>query len=106
MYEKYGENYEVFNHNGEVGRLKLIDDIYEFYRDKLTGDDEDIDMLAFALLEELSYEDLLKVIHDLERQELYNLVGIYFIEALRSKFASDDYGQQKADTPNHPRHLH
>lgn len=33
--------------------MKLIDELYELYRNKLTGDEEDIDMLAFAFLEEM-----------------------------------------------------
>lgn len=76
--------------------LKLVDEIFEFYRDKLTGDDEDIDMLTFALLEEMSYEDLLKLIKDLDKQELYDLVGLYLIESLKGKFAQEEYGQRKA----------
>lgn len=78
--------------------MKLVDEIFEFYRDKLSGDDEDIDMLAFALLEELSYEDLMEIIKSLEKQELYDLMGLYLIEALKGKFASKDYGQQGTQT--------
>ena len=33
--------------------MKLIDDLYNMYRNKLTGDEEDIDMLTFAVLEQL-----------------------------------------------------
>ncbi|MDQ0157848.1 DUF6154 family protein [Robertmurraya andreesenii] len=79
--------------------MKLVDEIYEFYRDKLTGDDEDIDMLTFALLEEMSYDDLMNIIKELDKQELYDLIGLYLMEALKGKFASKDYGQQRA-------HLH
>lgn len=76
--------------------MKLIDEIYEFYRDRLTGSDEDIDMLTFALLEEMSYEDLMNMIKSLDKQELYDLVGLYLLEALRGKFAREEYGQQNA----------
>jgi hypothetical protein len=88
-----------------VETLKLVDEIYEFYRDKLTGDDEDIDMLTFALLEEMSYDDLMNLIKDLEKQELYDLMGLYLMEALKGKFARDDYGQQRVNS-FHPRNLH
>ena len=67
--------------------MKLVDEIYEFYRDRLTGSEEDIDMLTFALLEEMTYEDLLNMIRSLDQQELYNLVGLYILEALKGKFA-------------------
>jgi hypothetical protein len=75
--------------------VKLVDEIYEFYRHKLTGDEEDIDMLAFAFLEELTQEDLLNIIKDLDKQELYDLVGVYLIEGLKGKFAQEEYGQRK-----------
>lgn len=88
-----------------VETVKLVDEIYEFYRDKLTGDEEDIDILTFALLEEMSYDDLLNLIKELDKQELYNLVGIYLIESLKGKFASEDFGQQKAPSFYH-RNIH
>ncbi len=74
-------------------KMKIIDELYDYYRDKLTGDEEDIDMLAFAFLEEMSREDLLELINELDNQELYNLMGIYLIESLKGKFASADFTQ-------------
>lgn len=88
-----------------VDPMKLIDEIFEFYRDKLTGDDEDIDMLAFALLEEMTYDDLMNIIKDLDKQELYDLIGLYMIETLKGKFAQESYGQQRAPSPQ-SRNLH
>lgn len=76
--------------------MKLIDELYELYRNKLTGDEEDIDMLAFAFLEEMSREDLLKIIEDLDKQELYDLMGLYLIESLKGKFAQEDFGTRSA----------
>lgn len=61
--------------------MKLIDELYELYRNKLTGDEEDIDMLAFAFLEEMNREDLLNIIKDLDNQELYDLMGLYLMRA-------------------------
>ena len=76
--------------------MKLVDELYELYRNKLTGDEEDIDMLAFAFLEEMSREDLLHLIQDMDEQELYTLMGLYLIESLKGKFAKEDYGQQRS----------
>lgn len=85
--------------------MKLVDEIFEFYRDKLSGDEEDIDMLTFALLEQMSYEDLMDIIKEMNKQELYDLVGLYLLESLKMKFASEDYGQQKVQNFQH-RNLH
>lgn len=75
--------------------MKLVDELFEMYRNKLTGDDEDIDMLAFAVLEEMNREDLIQLINDLSTQELYNLIGVYLIETLKEKFAQEEYGQHR-----------
>lgn len=74
--------------------MKLVDELYNLYKNKLTGDEEDIDMLAFAFLEEMSREDLLHIIQELNEQELYDLMGLYLIESLKGKFAKDDYRRQ------------
>lgn len=78
--------------------MKIVDELFEFYRHKLTGDEEDIDMLAFAFLEEMSYDDLIELIKDLDKQELYDLMGLYLIETLKGKFAKEEYGQRKIIT--------
>ncbi|WP_264738837.1 DUF6154 family protein [Cytobacillus firmus] len=85
--------------------MKLIDELYELYRNKLTGDEEDIDMLAFAFLEEMDREDLLNIIRDLDNQELYDLMGLYLIESLKGKFASENYGQRRSPII-HQRNIH
>ena len=85
--------------------MKIIDELYNLYKNKLTGDEEDIDMLAFAFLEEMSREDLLHIVQELNEQELYDLMGLYLIESLKGKFASEDY--RKPNNPIFPhRNLH
>ena len=86
--------------------MKLVDELFELYRDKLTGDDEDIDMLAFAVLEEMNREDILHLIQDLTTQELYNLIGVYLIESLREKFAQEEYGQHRPHPTVNTRNIH
>lgn len=81
-----------------MDHMKIVDELFEFYRHKLTGDEEDIDMLAFAFLEEMSYDDLIELIKDLDKQELYDLMGLYLIETLKGKFAKEEYGQRKIIT--------
>lgn len=85
--------------------MKLVDELYALYRDKLTGDEEDIDMLAFAFLEEMNREDLLQIIQDMDDQELYSLMGLYLIESLKVKFAQEEYGPEYRYFQNH-RNLH
>ena len=87
------------------GKMKLVDELYAMYRNKLTGDEEDIDMLTFAFLEEMSHEDLLALIQEMDKQELYDLMGLYLIESLKGKFAQEEYGQHRTHT-YYPRNIH
>lgn len=87
--------------------MKLIDEIYELYRDKLTGDDEDIDILAFAILEEFDREDILELFKEMDEQELFDLMGLYLIESLRGKFAQRGIGEHRpASIYDNERNLH
>jgi hypothetical protein len=86
--------------------MKIIDELYEMYREKLTGDEEDVDILTFSLLEELDRKDLLELIEELSDQELYNLVGFYMIENLKGKMAREGVGQSKMLTIDQLRNIH
>ncbi|WP_078544402.1 DUF6154 family protein [Litchfieldia alkalitelluris] len=86
--------------------MKLIDELYEMYRHKLTGDEEDADILAFSVLEQLDREDMIQLIKDLSDQELYNLVGFYMIENLKGKMAREGVGQSKMLTIDQLKNLH
>ncbi|MEK5441442.1 MULTISPECIES: DUF6154 family protein [Fredinandcohnia] len=86
--------------------MKIIDEIYELYRDKLTGDEEDADIIAFSVLEQFEREDLIDLLRDLTDQELRNLVGFYMIENLKAKMARDGIGQSKMMTINELRDIH
>lgn len=84
--------------------MKLIDDLYNMYRNKLTGDEEDIDMLTFAVLEQLDRKEILELIHEMDDQELTNLMGLYIIESLKGKFAQNHISASATFFP--PRNLH
>lgn len=69
--------------------MKIIHDVFNMYRRQLTGDEEDADIITFAVLEELSKKDLLDMINEMEEQELFDMVGLYFIEVLKGKMAQE-----------------
>ncbi|MEC2054830.1 hypothetical protein I6J18_17860 [Peribacillus psychrosaccharolyticus] len=85
--------------------MKLIEELYNLYRNKLTGDEEDIDMLAFAVLEQLNREEILELLQEMDDQELNNLLGIYIIESLKGKFTQDSMDEVKP-TSFHQRNIH
>ncbi|WP_170008007.1 DUF6154 family protein [Bacillus fonticola] len=69
--------------------MKLIEEIYEEYKGKLTGDDEDIDALTFGVLQAMTRQDILELLEELSNEELKGLFGLYVMESLRSRFADD-----------------
>jgi hypothetical protein len=85
--------------------MKLIEDLFNLYRNKLTGDEEDIDMLAFAVLEQLDRKEIIEMLHEMDDQELNNLMGIYIIESLKGKFAQEGIEDMKRSHFHH-RNIH
>ncbi|MBO0999960.1 hypothetical protein IOC57_19725 [Bacillus sp. SD075] len=85
--------------------MKLIEELYNMYRDKMTGDEEDIDMLTFAVLEQLDRKEIFELLQEMDDQELTNLMGLYIIETLKGKFAQNGMNDTK---PTHfpPRNIH
>lgn len=71
----------------EVMEMKIVDELLEMYAQQLTGDDEDADFLAFSVLEQLSYQDVMDLIKEMDQQEVYDMVGYYMIELLKGKMA-------------------
>lgn len=69
--------------------MKLAEKIFEHYRNKMTGDDEDIDILAYSFLNKLSHKDMLAIVNDLDEQELYDLIAGYLMDNLKEKFAQE-----------------
>jgi hypothetical protein len=69
--------------------LKLANELFQMYKHQLTGDEEDADIITFAVLEELDRNDLLEMIAEMSEQELFNMVGVYLIEFLKGKMAQE-----------------
>lgn len=67
--------------------MKLIDELFEIYRDRLSGDEEDLDMITFAVLEGYDYQDLLGIVKEMNEFELQYFIRLYMLETLKGKFA-------------------
>jgi hypothetical protein len=75
--------------------MRFVDKLYEYYKDRLTGDEEDVEIVTLSVLQELSRNDLLKFIKEMDDEELITMVGLYFIESLKAKMAEEGIGQTK-----------
>lgn len=59
--------------------VRLVDELFEFYQNRLTGDDEDIDIIAYAVLEESDRNDLMKIVEDMNDEEFQYFISLYLI---------------------------
>ncbi|MDI3257032.1 MAG: DUF6154 family protein [Kyrpidia sp.] len=72
--------------------MRFVDDLYALYKDQLTGDDEDAVMIVSGVLQELSRAELLELVSQLDRDELFQMVGRYLIDQLREKMNREGVG--------------
>ena len=45
--------------------MKFVDELYEYYKNRLTGDEEDAEVMTMSILEELDRNDLLQLIQEM-----------------------------------------
>lgn len=86
--------------------MKLVDDLYELYRDKLTGDEEDVDILAFSILEDFTHDDLVDLARQMNEEELKGLMAYYIIEKLKVKMIKEGLGRSKMLNVDELQNLH
>ncbi|HZG59980.1 MAG TPA: DUF6154 family protein [Anoxybacillus sp.] len=75
--------------------MRFVDQLYEYYKDRLTGDEEDVEIVTLSILQELSRNDLITFIKEMDDRELMTMIGLYFIESLKAKIAEEGIGQTK-----------
>ncbi|WAA10051.1 DUF6154 family protein [Fervidibacillus albus] len=69
--------------------MKFVDDLYTYYKESLTTDEEDIDLLVGSILQDLSREDLIHLLSELSYDDLYKLTGTYIAKELKAKLMKD-----------------
>jgi len=77
--------------------LTFVDELYEHYKNVLTADDEDVDILVATLLNEFTKEDMLDVLTELNSRELLQLTGMYLSNELKKRIAIDRANEMKGD---------
>lgn len=72
--------------------MNFVDEIYEMYRKRLTGDEEDAVALVLNLLEDHNRGDLIKMVNDMEDEEIFQMLAMWLIEMLKVKMAQEELG--------------
>lgn len=78
--------------------MKFIDDLYNLYRDHLTGDDEDAIALVLGVLQEQDREDMLNLVQDMNEDEVFQMLSMFLIELMRQKMATEGVGNNTLNT--------
>lgn len=71
-------------------RMRFVDRLYEYYRDHFNGDEEDIVAIVVGILTEQSRDDLMKLIREMDDDELLQMMATYMIEVVKRKVAMDE----------------
>jgi len=70
--------------------MRFVDELYEYYKDRFTGDEEDPEVVVLSILQELERDDLYTLLHEMDDEELYTMVASYLIEMLYEKISEDE----------------
>lgn len=70
----------------------MIDDVYEMYKGHFTGDEEDILIIVYGVLDGVNNDDLVKLFKDLNPEEKFEMTVLYLYEKLRQKMAQEGVG--------------
>lgn len=75
--------------------MKFVDELFELYRGRLQGTEDDLDMIALTVLGEMSEADILSVIAEMPKDELAWLFRVYLYEGLKEKFNQEQIPVRK-----------
>lgn len=78
--------------------MKFIDDLYNLYRDHLTGDEEDAVAIVLGVLQEHDEEDLLNLIKEMDEDEVFHMLSMFLVEMMRQKMAAEGVGNTTLNT--------
>ncbi|MED4125846.1 DUF6154 family protein [Halalkalibacterium halodurans] len=59
--------------------MEFVDRLYELYKDKLTGDEEDAFIIIEGIMESFTARDVNQLFHDLPEPERFDMLALYLI---------------------------
>jgi hypothetical protein len=86
--------------------MRIVDNLYELYKDLLVGDEEDAEIIVSSILSEMEREHYLEWIGEMSEVDLYQMLGNFLVYKLRVKMAEEGLGHHDGDVPPHDGTLH
>lgn len=78
-----------------VDIMEFVDNLYELYKNKLTGDEEDALIIIEGMMQTFSKKDVNQLMDNLSEQERYDMLALFLYEKFRQKLAEEGIGQTK-----------
>ncbi|MCL7748395.1 MULTISPECIES: DUF6154 family protein [Halalkalibacter] len=75
--------------------MKFVDELYELYKNHLTGDEEDALIIINGILHDFNDRDIKKLVDDMPDQERFEMLALYLYEKFRIKVAEEGIGQTR-----------
>ncbi|MCF6136695.1 DUF6154 family protein [Pseudalkalibacillus berkeleyi] len=72
--------------------MKLVDELYDTYKDHFSADEEDIYPIIYGVLEAKTKEDIFDQLNELSQENLCEMVTLYIIDQLQKKLAEEGIG--------------
>ncbi|MBP3950431.1 DUF6154 family protein [Bacillus suaedae] len=88
--------------------MKFADELYEMYKNHLTGFEEDAIIIVEGILEDFSVSDVNTLIDSLSTHERYEMFALYLYESFKLKVAEEGIGttRNEDDQQDPPKLLH
>ncbi|MFC0472405.1 DUF6154 family protein [Halalkalibacter kiskunsagensis] len=73
--------------------MNFIDDLYDRYRNHLTGEEEDASIIINGILQEFNDNDIKKLVTTMSDQERFEMLTLFLFEKFRLKMAEEGIDQ-------------
>ncbi|SDI14744.1 DUF6154 family protein [Alteribacillus bidgolensis] len=86
--------------------MEFVDNLYELYKNKLTGDEEDALIIIEGIMQSFSRKDMIQMIDNLSEQERFDMLALFLYEKFRQKMAEEGIGQTKNRDDENVKYYH
>ncbi|KHF40005.1 DUF6154 family protein [Halalkalibacter okhensis] len=73
--------------------MKFVDELFELYKNHLTGDEEDALIIINGILHDFNDRDIKHLVDTMPDQERFEMLALYLYEKFRIKVAEEGIGQ-------------
>jgi hypothetical protein len=81
----------MFNSRSKGGKIvKIADELFEMYKGKVSGTEEELAIITLTILEQFNREDLMQLVEEMDENELKYYIQLCISETLKMKFSGEN----------------